>query len=244
MFQANLDQQQKEVLFELLKLLAEVDGKITFNEMELIKKWKKGYGHTKYQYQEYSEDRIKSFFMDFSEEDKVSILTHGILLAMVDDDFSRNQKSIIKSFFDMLSPESVENIQELIDSYGAYDFNVKEFVFNDKDDNVIKHEAIKLMNKFSKKRQAKDINEKKLFNMNKGPVKKVWGQVLNLWNILSDPKVDLSIKAIAVGALAYLILPVDVIPDFIPFAGLTDDVGVIMYAISQITKYNKKNNIK
>jgi uncharacterized membrane protein YkvA (DUF1232 family) len=244
MFQANLDQQQKEVLFELLKLLAEVDGKITFNEMELIKKWKKIYGHTKYQYQEYSEERIKSFFMDFSEEDKVSILTHGILLAMVDDDFSRNQKSIIKSFFDMLSPESVEHIQELIDSYGAYDFNVKEFVFNDKDDNVIKHEAIKLMNKFSRKRKAKDIDEKKLFNMNKGPVKKVWGQVLNLWNVLSDPKVDLSVKAIAVGALAYLILPVDVIPDFIPFAGLTDDVGVIMYAISQIAKYNKKSNLK
>lgn len=242
MFQANLTNEQKEVLFELLKVLSEVDNSVTYNEMELIKKWKKGYGFTNYPYQEYSEERIKGFFMDFSEDVKVNILTHAVLFGMVDDEFTRDQKSIIKSFFDMLSSESVEKVQELINSHAEYDFNVKEFVFDDKDDNVIKHEAIKLMNKFSRKKKAKDINEKKLFSMNKGPVKKVWGQVLSLWNVLSDPKVDLSVKAIAVGALAYLILPIDVVPDFIPIAGLTDDVGVIMYAISQLAKHSKKNN--
>ena len=82
---------------------------------------------------------FKSFFHDFEEDAKLNIITHAILLAMVDDDLSRNQKSIIKSFFDLLSPESAEKVQELIDSHAEYNFNVKEFVYNDKDDNVIKH---------------------------------------------------------------------------------------------------------
>ena len=239
MFKAQLTTEQKEVLFELLKHISEVDSNVSFDEMELIKKWKKEYGMKDYPYQEYTEERVRSYFSDFNEDVKVSILTHAILLAMVDDDLSRNQKSIIKSFFDLLSPESVEKVQDLIDSHAEYNFNVKEFVYNDQDDNVIKHEAIKLMNKFSRKRKAKDINEKKLFSMNKGPVKKVWGHVIKLWNVLSDPAVDLSIKAIAVGALAYLILPIDVVPDFVPIAGLTDDVGVILYAVSQLAKYSK-----
>ena len=240
MFKANLSKEHKEVLFELLKHISEVDSNVSYDEMELIKKWKKEYGMEKYPYQEYSEERVRSFFADFTEDVKVSLLTHAILLAMVDDDLSRNQKSIIKSFFDLLSSESVEQVQELIDSYADYDFNVKEFVYNDQDDNVIKHEAIKLMNKFSRKKKAKDINEKKLFKMNRGPITKVWDKVLSLWNVLSDPKVDLSVKAIAVGALIYLISPLDVVPDIIPLAGLVDDAGIIIYAISQIAKYTKK----
>lgn len=243
MFKAKLNKEQKEVLFELLKVLSEVDGNISYDEMELIKKWKKLYDFTDYPYQEYSEERIRGFFMDYKENVKVDILTHCILFGMIDSDFTRDQKSIIKSFFDLLAPSSVEKVQDLIDSYGAYDFNVKEFVFDDKNDNVIKHEAIKLMNKFSKKKKAKDINQDKLFSMNKGPVKKVWTQVLSLWNVLSDPKVDMSVKAVAVGALIYLISPLDVVPDFIPMAGLADDVGVIMYAISQLAKFNKKKNM-
>ena len=243
MFKAKLNKDQTGVLFELLKVISEVDGDISFDEMELIKTWKKTYGYENYQYQEYKEDRIKSFFHDFDEEARLNIITHAILLAMVDDDLSRNQKSIIKSFFDLLSPESVEKVQDLIDSHAEYDFNVKEFVYNDQDDNVIKHEAIKLMNKFSRKKKAKDIKKESLFKMNKGPIKGVWGKVLNLFNIIRDPKSDVAVKAMAVGALAYLILPIDVIPDFIPLVGLTDDVGIIVYAISQIAKFTKKKDM-
>ena len=95
------------------------------------------------------------------------------------------------------------------------------------------------MNKFSRKKKAKDIDEKKLFNMNKGQIAKIWSKVLNLWEIVKNPKSDLAAKAMAVGALAYLILPLDVIPDFIPIAGLADDVGVILYAATHISNYIK-----
>ena len=239
MFKAKLSQEEQNVLFELLKIISEVDSNVSYDEMELIKEWKKAYGMEDYQYNEYKEDRIKGYFQDFDEEARLNIITHAILLAMVDGDLSRDQKSIIKSHFDLLSKDSVEKVQDLIDSHAEYDFNVKEFVYNDKDDNVIKHEAIKLMNKFSRKKKAKDIKKETLFKMNKGPIKGVWGKVINLFNIMRDPKTDLTVKAMAVGALAYLILPLDVIPDFIPIAGLTDDVGIILYVLSQISKYTK-----
>lgn len=38
-------------------------------------------------------------------------------------------------------------------------------------------------------------------------------------------------KAIIIGALGYLISPLDVIPDAIPIAGLGDDVAVLLYVL-------------
>ena len=48
---------------------------------------------------------------------------------------------------------------------------------------------------------------------------------------------DKKVKAIAIGALLYLIFPLDAIPDIIPALGLTDDVAVITVAISNLTKH-------
>ena len=38
-------------------------------------------------------------------------------------------------------------------------------------------------------------------------------------------------KAIIIGALGYLISPLDAVPDAIPIAGLSDDLGVLLYVI-------------
>jgi uncharacterized membrane protein YkvA (DUF1232 family) len=50
-------------------------------------------------------------------------------------------------------------------------------------------------------------------------------------------------KSIAIGALVYLVSPIDAIPDAIPFAGLLDDVGVIAAAVAklaqELSKYRK-----
>ncbi|MCK5679673.1 DUF1232 domain-containing protein [bacterium] len=37
------------------------------------------------------------------------------------------------------------------------------------------------------------------------------------------------------GALAYVVFPVDIIPDFIPFVGWLDDVFIVNWAVSIIT---------
>lgn len=39
-----------------------------------------------------------------------------------------------------------------------------------------------------------------------------------------------------IAAVAYFVMPIDAIPDFIPFAGFLDDIGVIALTVKQIGK--------
>lgn len=57
---------------------------------------------------------------------------------------------------------------------------------------------------------------------------------LVLYYTLQSDNVSLKDKAIIVGALGYLISPIDVIPDAIPIAGLTDDLSVLIYVINKV----------
>lgn len=57
---------------------------------------------------------------------------------------------------------------------------------------------------------------------------------LILYYTLQSDKVSIKDKAIIVGALGYLISPLDVIPDAIPIVGLGDDLAVLLYVIGKI----------
>lgn len=57
---------------------------------------------------------------------------------------------------------------------------------------------------------------------------------LILYYTLQSDKVPVKDKAIIIGALGYLISPLDVVPDAIPIAGLGDDLAVLMYVIHHI----------
>ena len=48
---------------------------------------------------------------------------------------------------------------------------------------------------------------------------------------LRDPRAPWYIKALAAAMAAYALSPIDIIPDFIPFAGVIDDIIVIPLAI-------------
>ncbi|MBO0601891.1 DUF1232 domain-containing protein [Sporosarcina sp. E16_3] len=60
---------------------------------------------------------------------------------------------------------------------------------------------------------------------------------LLLFYVAKSPKVPKSTKMIIVGALSYLIFPLDLIPDFIPVVGLVDDAGVIAGAVFKVISH-------
>ena len=63
--------------------------------------------------------------------------------------------------------------------------------------------------------------------------KLVYGSLLLYYTIQSD-KVSRTDKAIIIGALGYLISPLDVMPDAIPIAGLSDDLAVLVYVLHKV----------
>ncbi|MFL5551719.1 MAG: YkvA family protein [Gemmatimonadaceae bacterium] len=55
-----------------------------------------------------------------------------------------------------------------------------------------------------------------------------------LGGLLADRRVANTDKLLVAGALAYILLPLDFIPDFIPFLGEVDDVFVLVLALQRL----------
>ena len=55
-----------------------------------------------------------------------------------------------------------------------------------------------------------------------------------LWGLILDPRVAMLDKILVGGAIAYIISPIDAIPDFIPFLGEVDDLFVLILAIRRL----------
>lgn len=57
---------------------------------------------------------------------------------------------------------------------------------------------------------------------------------LILYYTLQSNDVSVKDKAIIIGALGYLISPLDIVPDAIPIAGLGDDLAVLLYVVKKV----------
>jgi uncharacterized membrane protein YkvA (DUF1232 family) len=55
-----------------------------------------------------------------------------------------------------------------------------------------------------------------------------------LGGLLSDRRVSMVDKLLVAGALAYIVMPIDLIPDFIPFFGEIDDLFVLILALQRL----------
>lgn len=55
-----------------------------------------------------------------------------------------------------------------------------------------------------------------------------------LWDYFNSARATPAQKAIMLGALIYLVSPLDVVPDWIPLAGLLDDLGVATFVLNYI----------
>ena len=84
-------------------------------------------------------------------------------------------------------------------------------------------------NKFSQT----DFTEKIARIAKRAGSKLVYAALILYYTLQSD-KVSAANKAMIIGALGYLISPLDVVPDAIPIAGLADDLGVLIFVLKKV----------
>lgn len=89
--------------------------------------------------------------------------------------------------------------------------------------------------------RAEDFNERRFWHKLKGVAKKAGYSVLEkcLWLYYTVQKPDTPkwAKTAIYAALAYFVLPLDAIPDFIPGIGYSDDVSILASALLSVSLY-------
>jgi uncharacterized membrane protein YkvA (DUF1232 family) len=109
-------------------------------------------------------------------------------------------------------------------------------------------EAEEMFDKMKNDASEEDVNKinDNIGKMKKGKLKSIWDNILALKELILDPNAAKWAKAIAIGALIYVISPIDAIPDIIPVFGLTDDVAIVALAVAKLgdalLKYKKSKN--
>ena len=93
------------------------------------------------------------------------------------------------------------------------------------------HDIEKYQDKFSESDLLKKIGKA----ARKAGIKVIY-LVLILYYVLNNPNVTKADKGKIYGALGYFILPVDLIPDFVPVAGYTDDLAALVWALHAVIK--------
>jgi len=99
------------------------------------------------------------------------------------------------------------------------------------------------------KHYSKFYSEESFWTKLKGYARKAGMKVvymaLLLYYMLVDHEIDLRSKATIVAALGYFIFPFDVIPDFLPVIGFTDDLSVLVFSLSTLKgKINDSHRFK
>lgn len=64
-------------------------------------------------------------------------------------------------------------------------------------------------------------------------IKAIYSGLL-LYYAFESPKTPKKAKVIIIGALGYLIFPLDIVADIIPVVGFVDDLGVLGFALAQV----------
>jgi len=89
-------------------------------------------------------------------------------------------------------------------------------------------------NEFSKYYSEKSLWEK-IKKFSKAAGTKVIYAVLLLYYAMKDSSVSLKTKLFIAASLGYFILPTDAIFDLTPIIGYSDDLGVLLFALKQIS---------
>src|SRR5690242_21349479 len=68
-------------------------------------------------------------------------------------------------------------------------------------------------------------------------IKQLPSYVRLLGGLVTDSRVSMVDKLLVLGAIAYIVMPIDLIPDFIPFFGEIDDVYILILALQRLISY-------
>ena len=60
------------------------------------------------------------------------------------------------------------------------------------------------------------------------------GLLMSVPRLMFDRRVPLGVKLLLVGAVAYLLSPIDLVPDFLPIRGRLDDVLVLLISLASL----------
>ena len=93
----------------------------------------------------------------------------------------------------------------------------------------------KNIQKYANRYNEQDLISKITRTAKKAGIKVIYLALL-LYYVLRNPKVTLKDKGLIWGALGYFILPIDIIPDFIPIAGFTDDLAALVGVFYAVAK--------
>lgn len=61
--------------------------------------------------------------------------------------------------------------------------------------------------------------------------------IVSVWYCARDPKTPVAAKGVMMAALAYFVLPLDAVPDFLGVLGFTDDAAVIAAVIAIVGRH-------
>lgn len=239
MYKPRLSKPGREVLIELLQLMANENDTISVTKSNTFTSIVEMYDMESYEAESMSEEDIQAELEDLKEKDVLHILTLATLFALTDGTPNSLERQLIRRYVPLLSLDSATKMQSLLDKHASNFFDIRELYSISKEPEVIFDESLEMMHDFTNN-SPEDIDEGLLMKMQRGPVKKIWDQVMKLYDVVNDPKSDKALKALGIGALLYLISPIDAIPDMIPILGLTDDVGIIAYVLAQISKSRGK----
>lgn len=94
------------------------------------------------------------------------------------------------------------------------------------------------MHERERRRYAGSYSEQALFDklggLARAAGRELVEKALTLYLVLRDPGTPAWAKSTILGALGYFIMPLDAIPDFIPGAGLTDDLGILVLTLGAV----------
>ena len=146
------------------------------------------------------------------------------------DKYQTEDESVIKS--------AEEKIIKINEAYEYLKENFEEFK-DFKEYEEIKVDDTTMAYDYNK--YTDDFSDGKFWDKIKEVAKKIGlkttSYALILYYVLQKKEVPFKDKMLITGCLGYFILPIDLIPDFIPIAGYTDDVAGMIFAIRKCMDY-------